>query len=326
MDPPANPGQPGRKTIAVLLDYMDFFAGGYATQIQNALSDRATTLDLNLLMVFGRGLDEPLRGCAAHNAIFEMIGPERADGVIVASSLLTGYCGPEGLLRLVRRYSQLPVCSIGTEISDIPSLTVDDGAGMRAAVEHLVQHHGRRRVVFLAGTPGKVESETRLLAYREVLARHQIALDPALLVPGTFMPSDGFEGVEALLRQGIEFDAIAAANDFMALGAIAALRKHGRNVPRDVRVTGFDDLPLSRIGNPALTSVAQPFALIAEKAIETVLDQIAGRPVARLPLLRRRAHASTCRPMAPSLREAWPRSFAPPEWIANAPQTLWWQP
>ena len=281
LDPPANPGQPGRKTIAVLLDYMDFFAGGYATQIQNALSDRATTLDLNLLMVFGRGLDEPLRGCAAHNAIFEMIGPERADGVIVASSLLTGYCGPEGLLRLVRRYSQLPVCSVGTEISDIPSLTVDDGAGMRAAVEHLVQHHGRRRVVFLAGTPGKVESETRLLAYREVLARHQIALDPALLVPGTFMPSDGFEGVEALLRQGIEFDAIAAANDFMALGAIAALRKHGRNVPRDVLVTGFDDLPLSRMGNPALTSVTQPFALMAEKAIQIVLDQMAGRSVAK---------------------------------------------
>jgi len=70
-----------------------------------------------------------------------------------------------------------------------------------------------------------------LLAYREVLARHQIDLDPALVVPGAFMPSDGFDGVEALLKQGIEFDAIAAANDFMAMGAVAALRKHGRDVP-----------------------------------------------------------------------------------------------
>jgi DNA-binding LacI/PurR family transcriptional regulator/signal transduction histidine kinase/ActR/RegA family two-component response regulator len=281
VDPPASPAQPGRKTIAVLLDYMDFFAGGYGTQIQDALSYRATELDLNLLMVFGRGLDEPLRGCAAHNAIFEMIGPERADGVIVLSSLLSGPCGPEALLRLVRRYSQLPVCSIGTEIPDIPSLTVDDGTGMRAVVEHLVHDHHCRRVAFITGSPGKSESERRLLAYREVLARHQIDPDPILIVPGSFMPGDGFDGVEALLKQGIEFDAVVAANDFMALGAIAALRKHGRNVPRDVRVTGFDDLPLSRIGNPALTSVAQPFALIAEKAIETVLDQIAGRPVAR---------------------------------------------
>ena len=73
MDPPASPCQPGRKTIAVLLDYMDFFAGGYGTQIQDALSNRAKALDLNLLMVFGRGLNEPLRGCAAHNAVFEMI-------------------------------------------------------------------------------------------------------------------------------------------------------------------------------------------------------------------------------------------------------------
>jgi DNA-binding LacI/PurR family transcriptional regulator/signal transduction histidine kinase len=280
LDAPACHRQPGRKTIAVLLDYMDFFAGGYGTQIQNALSSQATALDLNLLMVFGRGLDEPHRGCAAHNAIFEMIGPERADGVIVLSSLLSGFCGPEGLLRLVRRFSQLPVCSIGTEIPDIPSLTVDDGIGMHAAVEHLVHHHHCRRVVFLAGTPGKVESETRLLAYREVLARYQIGFDPALVVPGYFMPSDGFDGVEALLKQGLEFDAVAAANDFMALGAISALRKHGRNVPRDVRVTGFDDLPLSRLGNPALTSVAQPFALMAERAMRLVLDQMAGRPVA----------------------------------------------
>ena len=280
MDAPASPCQPTRKTIAVLLDYMDFFAGGYATQIQNALSNQATALDLNLLMVFGRGLNEPLRGCAAHNAIFEMIGPGRADGVIVLSSLLAGYCGPEGLVNLVRRYSHLPVCSIGTELPEIPSLTVDDGIGMRVAVEHLVHDHNCRRVAFLAGTPGKVESETRLLAYHEVLKRYQIDFDPALVVPGTFMPSDGFDGVEALLRQGIEFDAIAAANDFMALGAVAALRKHGRSVPRDIRVTGFDDLPLSRIGNPALTSVAQPFVLMAEKAIQIVLDQIAGRAVA----------------------------------------------
>jgi DNA-binding LacI/PurR family transcriptional regulator/signal transduction histidine kinase/ActR/RegA family two-component response regulator len=279
LDPSASCLQHGRKTIAVLLDYMDFFGGGYGTQIQNALTNWAVTLDLNLLMVFGRGLDEPNRGCAAHNAIFEMIGPERADGVIVISSLLSGYCGAEGLLRLVRRYSQLPVCSIGTEIPDIPSLTVDDGVGMRAAVEHLVQDHHCRRVAFIAGTPGKVESETRLLAYQDVLARHQIALDPALVVPGTFMPSDGFDGVEALLRQGIEFDAIAAANDFMALGAVAALRRHGRHVPRDVRVTGFDDLPLSRMSNPALTSVAQPFALMAEVAIQNILDQLAGRSV-----------------------------------------------
>ena len=279
LDAPVAHCQRGRKVIAVLLDYMDFFAGGYGTLIQNALSNRATTLDLNLLMIFGRGLGEPGNGCAAHNAIFELVGPKNADGVIVISSLLTGFCDPERLVQLVRHYAQLPVCSIGAEIPDTPSVMVDDGVGMRAAVEHLVREHKRRRVVFLAGTPGKVEAERRLLAYREVLAQNQIAFDPALVVPGTFMPSDGFEGVESLLKRGIEFDAVAGANDFMALGAIAALRKHGRNVPRNIPVTGFDDLPLSRMSIPALTSVGQPFALMAEKALQVVLDQMAGRPV-----------------------------------------------
>jgi signal transduction histidine kinase/DNA-binding LacI/PurR family transcriptional regulator/ActR/RegA family two-component response regulator len=269
-----------RKTIAVLLDYMDFFTVGYGTQIQSALATHATTLDLNLVLVFGRGLNEPRSGCAAHNAVFEFIGPERADGVIIVSSLLSGFCGSEGLLRLARCYGSMPVCSIGAVIPGFPSLTVDDGPGMRAAVEHLVCDHHCRRVAFFAGTPGKPEADARFLAYREVMERHQIGFDPALVVPGYFRPSDGINGVEWLLSQKIEYDAIAAANDNMAMGAISALRKHGRNIPRDVRLTGFDDLPPARMGNPALSSVAQPYALIAEKAIQIVLDQLAGQPVA----------------------------------------------
>jgi DNA-binding LacI/PurR family transcriptional regulator/signal transduction histidine kinase/ActR/RegA family two-component response regulator len=259
---------------------MDFFGGGYSTQIQNAFSAQASKLDLNLLMVFGRGLDEPYGGCAAHNAIFEMVGPERADGVIIVSSLLGGHSGLDGLLRLVRRFAQLPVCSIGAEIPDVPSLIVDDSVGMRAAVEHLVQEHHCRRVAFLEGTPGKAEAAIRMTAYREVLAQQGIAFDPALVMPGTFMPSDGFNGIEALLSKGIAFDAVASANDFMAMGAVVALRKHGRNVPRDVRVTGFDDVPLSRMANPALTTVSQPFDAMAEKAIQIILDKLSGKPVA----------------------------------------------
>ncbi len=269
-----------RKTIAVLLNYMDFFSVGYGTQIQSALASHATTLDLNLILVFGRGLDEPRSGSAAHNAVFELVGSERADGVILVSSLLSGFSGLDGLVRLARRFDSMPVCSIGAVIPGFPSLMVDDGPGMRAAVEHLVCDHRCRRVAFFAGTPGKPEAEARLLAYREVLETHQIGFDPALVVPGWFRRSDGGNGVEALLEQKIDFDAIAAANDTMAMGAMAALRKHGRNVPRDVRLTGFDDLPPARMGNPDLSSVAQPFPLMAEKAIQIVLDQLAGLPVA----------------------------------------------
>jgi len=285
LDVPASPCRRSRKTIAVLLDYMDFFSGGYGTQLQNALADRAAALDLNLLMVFGWGLGEPRRGCAAHNAIFDLIGSERADGVIVVCSVLSGFCAREELQRFVKSYSRLPVCSIGAEIPDIPSLMVDDEVGMRAALEHLVQEHHCRRVAFFTGTPGKPEAQARLHAYRSVLARCRIAPDQALVINGHYMPSDGFDGVELLLAREIEFDAIAAANDAMALGAIAALRKHDLYVPRDVRVTGFDDLPQSRMGNPALTSVAQPFAAIAETAIQSILDQLAGKPVAPLTLL-----------------------------------------
>ena len=85
--------------------------------------------------------------------------------------------------------------------------------------------------------------------------------------------------MEEILARGVEFDAVVAANDEMATGAIDVLRKHGRRVPQDIPVTGFDDLTLARLGNPPLTTVAQPFDQVADWAVRAIEEQIAGRAV-----------------------------------------------
>jgi signal transduction histidine kinase/CheY-like chemotaxis protein len=161
----------------------------------------------------------------------------------------------------------------------VPSLVLDNRDGMEAAVEHLVRDHGVRRPVFLAGTPQNPEAQVRFQAYKDVLARHGIPFDPALVACGYFMPKEGRSAMDKLLATGVAFDAVVAANDNMAIGAIEALRKWGRRVPRDVPVTGFDDLPLAGLGSPPLTTVAQPFERMANLAIDTLVDQLAGRQV-----------------------------------------------
>jgi DNA-binding LacI/PurR family transcriptional regulator/signal transduction histidine kinase/ActR/RegA family two-component response regulator len=264
----------------VLLDYMNFFGGGYEADLRRALDRRSRELDLNLLLIFGRALAEPRQGSAAHNAIFDLLDKSAVDGLIVASSLLSGHCGPEGVAEFLQhRYRGMPLVSLGIAIPAVPSILVDNRSGMHSVIEHLIQEHGCRRIAFVAGTSRNPEAEHRFAVYRELLERHGLPYDPALVEAGNFVKRSAFGAVEAILARTAAPDAVVAANDIMALGAIDALRRHGFRVPRQVAVTGFDDLSLAPLANPPLTTVSQPFEPMANLAVELILDQIAGRRV-----------------------------------------------
>ena len=108
-----------------------------------------------------------------------------------------------------------------------------------------------------------------------MLARHGIAFDPALIARGHFRTNSAKVAMEEILARDVTIDGVVAANDEMATGAIDVLRKHGLRVPQDIPVTGFDDLMLARLGNPPLTTVAQPFDQVADWAVRAIED--AGR-------------------------------------------------
>ncbi|HVY40669.1 MAG TPA: substrate-binding domain-containing protein [Polyangia bacterium] len=271
--------RPDRLNIAVLLDHLNFFGRGYEGQLRDALHERCRARRHNLVLVYGGALDEPTLA-SADNVIFRVIRPGAFDGLIVASALLSAYSGPEGVARLVAQYAGARLCSVGTVIPDVPSLVLDNRAGMEAAVEHLVRDHGCRRPVFLAGTPHNPEAEARFAAYRAVLQRHGLEYDEARVTSGQFLPALGRLAMDRILDSGVAFDAVVAANDSMAIGAIQALHERNLRVPQDVRVTGFDDLTLARLGNPSLTTVAQPFDRFADLAVGCIEDQVAGRAVA----------------------------------------------
>lgn len=147
---------------------------------------------------------------------------------------------------------------MGIAFPNVPSIVVDNQGGMAAVVEHMIRAHGRRRIAFIAGSPANPEAIVRLRTYELVLEEHGIDFDPRLVLQGQFVRSEAYSAMEALIASGVEFDAVVAANDAMALGAINALRKRRYRVPRDIPVAGFDDLTVARLGNPPLTTVAQP--------------------------------------------------------------------
>ena len=268
-----------RLTIAVLIDNANFFEGCYEASLREALDAKCRQDGHNLLLLYGGPLDAPGPMGAADNALFRVLSPDSVDGIIVVSSMLAAFSGPEPVARLLESYRPASLCSIGLALPGVPSLVLDNRGGMEIAVEHLVREHGVRRPVFLAGTPNNPEAQVRFDAYKAVLARHAIPFDPALVACGYFMPNQGRDAMDELLAKGVAFDGVVAANDNMAIGAIEALRKWGRRVPRDIPVTGFDDLPLAGLGSPSLTTVAQPFDRMADLAIETVVAQLAGQQV-----------------------------------------------
>ncbi len=268
-----------RLRIAVLLDYANYLGGSYECHLREALDAKCRRDGHTLILLYGAALDAPHPLGKADNAIFRVLKPDSFDGFIVASAALSAYSGAERVAELVRGLQPAKLCSLGIALEGIPSLVIDNRAGLAAAVEHLIQHHGCRRPFFLAGTPKNPDSEERYEAYLEVFEKLHLPFDPNLVACADFRNDLARDAVDDALRRGIAFDSVVASNDTMAIGAIETLRKWGRRVPQDIPVTGFDDQMLSRVAVPPLTTVAQPFEQMAELAVDSIVAQLSGQEV-----------------------------------------------
>ena len=149
--------------------------------------------------------------------------------------------------------------------SGIGSVCISNTRGAKEMVRHLIGH-GHRRIAFIAGSARNVDSDQRRRGYRAALAEARIPLDRALELKGDFTEDSGFEAAKVLLRLSPRPTAIFAANDSMAIGALSALREERIEVPRDMAVAGFDDIPIARHMSPALSSVHVPIAELGERA------------------------------------------------------------
>src|SRR4051794_13088596 len=152
---------------------------------------------------------------------------------------------------------------------------VDNAGGARAGVTYLLER-GRHRIATITGPPDMGAGRDRLAGYRTALADAGLPDEPGLVEAGTFSELSGERAMRALLARHEDLDAVFAANDSMAVGALRALRDTGRTVPDDVAVVGFDDSPLSRVTEPLLSTVRQPVDGMGRAMAEMLLGLIAG--------------------------------------------------
>jgi DNA-binding LacI/PurR family transcriptional regulator len=162
-----------------------------------------------------------------------------------------------------------------------PGLTIgsdNEGGGM-AATRHLIAQ-GRRRIAFLGTASSHApEFRARYDGYAAALGEAGISLDPALQRNAVTTEAAGREAALSLIAGGVAFDAIFAASDLIAIGAMRALAEHGRSVPMDVAVVGFDDIPAASLTAPPLTTVMQDLRGAGEALVDALLRQIRGESV-----------------------------------------------
>jgi len=196
----------------------------------------------------------------------QLLLDRKVDGIIV----LTGKLSDATLIQLALT---IPVVVTGRQLSgnNIFSIDFDNAGGAAQAIRHLygLGHH---KVAFFSGPLDQPDAKQRLQGYKKELKRLKMLTDKNLIIVSNFLESGGYRAVNTLLSNQTGFTAIIAANDQMAYGARLALHNAGLNVPKDVSLIGFDDLPHSAFSMPPLTSVRQSVYEIGVSAAKAMFD------------------------------------------------------
>ena len=127
--------------------------------------------------------------------------------------------------------------------------------------------------------PHMKPASQREAGYREALREYGLKIDPSLEIEGYLRVDDGVYGAKKLVSLADPPTAIFAVNDQMAIGAVYYLKKKGFNIPEDISIIGFDDVPMASLMDPPLTTMAQPTLEIGATAVKMILKIISGEKI-----------------------------------------------
>lgn len=205
------------------------------------------------------------------------IGPHNTDGLLVFSDCLTD----DDLASLTASgFPMVLVHRTPPATLSIPSVTVENVESTRQLVDHLINVHGRRRILFLRGPIHQDDSIRRELGYKNALDANGIPFDETLVFNGDFERDIAYQVMDDFLGSDrrVAFDAVFTGDDDAAIGVLKALHRHGLRVPEDVSVIGFDDLGFAPFLNPPLTTVRAPTEKVGQIATARLFDLLENGP------------------------------------------------
>lgn len=187
----------------------------------------------------------------------------------------------DGLILATARLSKEEILAASQEIPvvlaceyidgfDIPTVAIDNVSAAREAVEYLIRL-GHRRIGMITGPLEVILSRDRVKGYYQALNLNEIPIEGVLIQEGDFSVTSGYETMLKLLALKDPPTAVFTTNDEMAVGVMKAIKQRGLQVPKDISVIGFDDIPLCRLVEPELTTVSQPRYDMGYQAMQMLL-------------------------------------------------------
>ncbi|MFJ8079857.1 LacI family DNA-binding transcriptional regulator [Streptomyces sp. NPDC096205] len=250
--------------VALVITERDWrqFGEPFFSETVRSVGDALTDTSVQLLLTL-------VRTDAERQQFVEYARGGRVDGVLLmsvrAEDRLPDHLADAGI----------PTVLMGRRSGDeqITYVDADNVGGAREAVGHLLRG-GRRSIAAIAGPLDMYVAQCRLRGYRQALADAGMPDEDSWVVEGDFTEASGRRAMTEVLERHPQVDAVFAASDTMAAGALAVLHASGRRVPDDVAVIGFDDFLLAEHTEPRLTTVRQPLEEIGRTMVRLLLEEM----------------------------------------------------
>ena len=249
------------KSILVILPEI---GNTFYTDIIAGIENVAFASDYNVLIVGSRG--NPV----LESRFFSMLSEKQVDGIITFSASLP-------LAEMEQYAEQYPIvvsCRYFDKTT-LPNVTIDNEKASKDLVNYML-NLGHKKVCYLAGPSDILIYRDRLKGYLTALTTRNIPIDQNLIINCEPNIQGGYDAIRKLLNSNVDFTAVVACGDTIAVGAIRGLSSFNLSVPKDCAVVGFDDIELSSLFSPSLTTVRQPQWQIGTRSAEHLLDLING--------------------------------------------------
>lgn len=264
-----------RLQIGLMIHHLE---NEYASEILKGAIAAAEELDINLILLPGRGInaiedDEKYSIYDyQYNVIYHYVSTANLDGLLVSVGTVGSYISRDEMLQFLHSYDPLPLLTMEVAFPEYPCIRFNTN-GMKLAVEHLIHHHGCRNIGYVSGPMGNQDAMERLHCYREVLEENHIPYDRTKVVYGNFSEASE-EVVRELLEMHPDLEAVCFANDKMCIGGYHVFQKRGMRVGRDILVTGFDDSEVATSLKPMLTTVRTNISSMGYQAVQEMVRMI----------------------------------------------------
>jgi diguanylate cyclase (GGDEF)-like protein/PAS domain S-box-containing protein len=261
--------------------------GSYHKEILAGASRFASENNIILWAYTGGPLKANAKFLDMRNTVYSAIDPAWVDGIIIPTSSMGRFVSQEEFEEFFHQFKGIPSVSLGASFLDFPTVKPDNIEGMAEAIDHLVQVHGKKKILLFRGKEGHLASSDRQEGYRLGLERNNLEFNEEYIFKGTLIwEEDSTKFLNFIKEKGVFFDSIVTVNDTSAMNSIAILQHLGYKVPEDVAVTGFQGILDGEFCTPALSTMSESTSVQGYKTVEILNELMEGREVAPLNIIK----------------------------------------